>query len=184
VFIVASWKSASFPKCHCRLFFEAFRFCFVLRVRPVSAIRIRGIVDHLKEFGMLARELKLFAHLGEAGATKFLVEQFEYGGHRHPHRRNSRSEIFCFLLDGSVMRAVCRLRQPKAERGGYSAYTSENGAAFIIQFTHHRKLLFQLDFVSQPERAAAWRKIQLQRERDDQWMQASSAATRLVGLVV
>jgi len=85
----------------------------VLRVRPVSAIRIRGIVDHLKEFGMLARELKLFAHLGEAGAAIFLVEQFEYGGHRHPHRRNSSSEIFCFLLNGSVMRAVCRLRQPK-----------------------------------------------------------------------
>ena len=35
---------------------------------------------------MFADEQKLPAHLGKAGTAKFLVEQFEYGGHCHPHR--------------------------------------------------------------------------------------------------
>ncbi|MCG2628791.1 hypothetical protein L6654_19325 [Bradyrhizobium sp. WYCCWR 13023] len=42
---------------------------------------------------MFADEQKLPAHLGKAGTAKFLVEQFEYGGHCHPHRWNSSSEI-------------------------------------------------------------------------------------------
>ncbi|MEH2487828.1 hypothetical protein [Bradyrhizobium sp. AZCC 2230] len=54
---------------------------------------------------MFAREQKLLAHLGKASTAEFLVEQFEYGGHCHPHRWNSRTENVGSLLDGFEMRA-------------------------------------------------------------------------------
>jgi hypothetical protein len=64
------------------LFPDALHFRFVLRVHPAY---IFWIITGLQELGMLAREQKLFAHFSKASAAKFLVEQFEYGGHCHPH---------------------------------------------------------------------------------------------------
>lgn len=54
------------------------------RIRPLRAVR--DIVIRLKGSRLFAREQELLAHFSKPGATEFLVEQFEYGGHRHPHR--------------------------------------------------------------------------------------------------
>lgn len=80
------FTKCSLPQKEPKLFPGAVPFDRGRRIRPLSATGVGAIVIRLKDSRLFAREQELLAHLGKPGATELLVEQFEYGGHCHPHR--------------------------------------------------------------------------------------------------